>query len=335
MNPKRKKFLIIAGGIAAGIGVSIFLFMMFPRAKDVEVILPKSILSLAPSLLQDKTLDVSKNTQVQIFESPASDSSDEVEVPSENEPLQSIQVPQEPKPPKPTEEEIFNKLWPLDYRDFLTVMQDLMIKDGFMAAEARISLVDTDEKVYSILLKTTDYAEKQGWVVAEDAEKLRRGVSISLRAAIDEERKAYREGRTPISILPRDQNISRVWYGKQFFVEDVIRGLKYVLSIQTANAGWHTSPDCYKDNNPEYTVPGFNAWSFCCDCGLNWRCSSVGCICVYKEHCGPGGCDCANFGCLNNVCGWGPGPAFGPEHWPNAIWDSLGGAFGTGICGCG
>lgn len=233
-----------------------------------------------------------------------------------------------------SEEEIFDRIWPKEYKDYLGMLEGVMIDDGFLDAGEKQDVIDSDEKVYAILLKMIDYAESKQWLVTADAARLREGVSVFLPETILKERQGLKNGHVSSEhVLPRDQNVSNVWYGKEFFVQDLIDGLKFVFSVSTASAnpGWVTSPDCYKDDNPFYPVPGFNGLTFCCDCGLKIACSSTGvCFCVYEEHCGPSGCNCFNFGCLNGQCGWPAGPAIGPELWPNAIWDPV-----TGICGCG
>lgn len=231
-----------------------------------------------------------------------------------------------------SKEEIFDRLWPPDYRnDYLGALEDIMIDDGFLGPSDKHDVIDSDEDVYAILLNTINYAQAKGWLHPDDALKMQSGVKNDLPKDIARERKSLENmGKSSGALLPYNQKFASEKHDTRFFIEDIVEGLKYFFLTQHAYAGWVTSPDCYKDNNPGYIVPGFNALTFCCDCGLNLSCSRGVCVCVWKEHCGPGGCSCTNLGCLNGQCGWGAGPALGPEKWPNAIWDSA-----TGICGCG
>lgn len=107
-------------------------------------------------------------------------------------------------------------------------------------------------------------------------------------------------------------------------LKNILRfGARLLFGAKTAMAqipgvpGWHTIPDCYKDLNPAFFVPGFNAWDACCNCGL--FCAPIGC--TFVPDCGPFGAACNTpLGCLNAIC----------IGWPNAIYD-----YTTGICGCG
>ena len=156
----------------------------------------------------------------------------------------------------------------------------------------------------------------------DDAVRMRKYITEVLPQDIEGERNALRlGGAQTIKVLPGDHQAFAEWdNGVKYVVNDMLDGLKYIFTTNYAEAGWFVSPDCYKDNAPDYTVPGFNGFTFCCDCGLNWECGPDGCICVFELHCGPSFCDCENFGCLNGQCG----------AWPNAIWDPA-----TGTCGCG
>lgn len=232
-----------------------------------------------------------------------------------------------PRPPL-TDREIFDRLWPPGYREALQSIEILMIEDGFVAEREQRSVVRSDADIYAILSKLIDYAEKQSWIVAEDAEKLRVGVTVDLPQQIEAERKALQmNGMGTSTILPRNQRIAES--DKQSLIVGIIDGLKYMLSAHYADAqipsvpGWHTTPDCYKDLMPFNPVPGFNSLAICCNCGLF-------CIpplaCVFIPDCGPFSVACTiPLGCLNLNC----------ALWPNAIWDRLTNPFSTGTCGCG
>jgi len=233
------------------------------------------------------------------------------------------------KVPQLTEEEIFSRLWPVEYRNALITLQDLMIKDGFMLESEKVSHMTSDEHIYAALLKIADYALKQGWVESADFDQLRTGIQ-ELERTISMERTNLRtKGKISNGVLlPGGQRINKTPLTKQSFFSTIIDGLKYSLTVNTANAqipgvpGWHTTPDCYKDLAPVNPVPGVNLWAFCCNCGL--LCTPFGCVGI--PDCGPFSLACnVPLGCLNRFCG----------GWPNAIWDSFSNPLGTGICGCG
>ena len=225
-----------------------------------------------------------------------------------------------------TDEEIFNRLWPPVYQDALQDLENRMIGDGFVAAGEQHQSIRSDEDVYFILSKLIDYAEKNEWIVVEDAAKLRVGLTVDLPQQIDGERRALREnGISTSTILPRNQRFVHSYSDQDKLARDLIDGLKYVLTLHYADAqvgGWHTAPDCYKDLAPLNPVPGFNSLAICCNCGL--LCTPYGC--TFIPDCGPYSAACnVPLGCLNLNCGL----------WPNAIWDQFSYPLGTGICGCG
>src|SRR3989338_9677955 len=54
-----------------------------------------------------------------------------------------------------SEVQIFDIIWPLSYRDALTSLQDMMIKDGFISESEKMSLT-SDDHIYVALLKIAD-----------------------------------------------------------------------------------------------------------------------------------------------------------------------------------
>ena len=223
--------------------------------------------------------------------------------------------------PRPlTEEEIFDRLWPPSYRDYLLELEEFLIREGSLTKEKKHAVFDSEEDGYVILLALADYAEMKGFLPKSDIDLFRIGVTKDLPYQLEIEKKALQQGKSA-TLVPGYQRLAGTASGMHFFVKDILEGLQYMMTLWApdAYAGWNVSPDCYKDFNPEYVVPGFNNKTICCDCGLIWVCSPY-CVCVYQEHCGPAGCDCENWGCLNGQCG----------TWPNAIWDPE-----TTTCGCG
>lgn len=221
-----------------------------------------------------------------------------------------------------SEKEIFSRIWPEDYIKYLRDLEDLMRKDNYLATEEEI-LLDSDEAIFSFLGEVVNYARQNNWIKPEDAKNLEKGLRDVLPVILNQERDALRKDIIRKSIVPGDQNL---FPGKnkennaKNIIDSILNGLKYViLQAKPAFAQGWVALDviCYKDLNPLYLVPGFNLFSFCCNCGI--RC--VPTACVFIPNCGPFSIFCdIPLGCLNKVC----------VAWPNAIWDPL-----TGICGCG
>lgn len=221
-----------------------------------------------------------------------------------------------------SEKEIFSRIWPEDYIKYLRDLEDLMRKDNYLATEEAI-LLDSDETIFSFLGEVVNYARQNNWIKPEDAKNLEKGLRDVLPVILNQERDALRKNISRKSIVPGDQDLfpgENKENNAKNIIDSILNGLKYViLQARPAFAQGWVALDviCYKDLNPLYLVPGFNLFSFCCNCGI--RC--VPTACVFIPNCGPFSIFCdIPLGCLNKVC----------AAWPNAIWDPL-----TGICGCG
>lgn len=218
-----------------------------------------------------------------------------------------------------TDEEIFDRLWPPSYRQALLDVEKMLVEQDFLPAGSRHKALLKDEDIYDILLTFINAAEKNGWIVGQDASLFRKGVRELLPKDIESERAELQRngGISSGRAFPGGQQFTRSFLDQKDLLDSLLEGLKYVFSVNYALASWVTSPDCYKDDAPDYPVPGFNTLIFCCNCGL--FCTTFGC--EFIEDCGPQSAQCnVPLGCLNLVCG----------AWPNAIWDPE-----TGTCGCG
>ncbi len=219
--------------------------------------------------------------------------------------------------PVPTisDTEVFNKLWPQEYRLSLRPIEDQMVKEGFITEEKKNPMAD-DKNMFAFYRTMLDYAKSKGWVKEDRYQSLRHGIDEVFPSIIRQERANLKRTGVTGEVLPKDQKLS----AKKPFSQtanDILDGLRYVFSFaEPANAAWFRDVDCYKDDNPLYPIPGPNLWAFCCNCGM--LCTYY---CVFLEDCGPEGAYCNRpLGCLNLAC----------RAWPNAIWDPL-----TGVCGCG
>ncbi len=194
-----------------------------------------------------------------------------------------------------SDEEYFKRVYPPEYIKYLNDLQDAMLRDAFMLESEKITF-KTEEDTINLFLKFTDYAFSKGYIKSEEKTKLQEGVQITLRELNKQERPFVEKRLLQTTVL-----------------EGTLHKL-IALFASDANAQSVTVGECYTMG--AYRPGGFNAWSFCCNCGL-W--CGYGCSFVYD--CGPAGvlCNSGWYGCLNGVCYYQP-----------AIWDPMG-----GICGCG
>ncbi len=194
-----------------------------------------------------------------------------------------------------SDEEYFKRVYPAEYIKYLNDLQDAMLRDAFILESGKITF-KTEEDTINLFLKFIDYAFSKGYIKSEEKTKLQEGVQITLRELNKQERPFVEKRLLQTTVL-----------------EGTLHKL-IALFASDANAQSVTVGECYTMG--AYRPGGFNAWSFCCNCGL-W--CGYGCSFVYD--CGPAGvlCNSGWYGCLNGVCYYQP-----------AIWDPMG-----GICGCG
>jgi len=216
----------------------------------------------------------------------------------------------------PTEQEIFEIIWPKYYRDYLFDMRSLMINDGFINSNQH-TVFASDADIYNFVKALDAYAFSKGWITEEDYNNFIRGVNEVLPELIEGEKKDLRFGKpfSGLKTLPGGQVFANK--SKTAILRDLLDGFAYVLiRAKPAYAAWVTKGVCYKDDNPADQTPGSNLPTICCNCGF--RCTNY---CVFVEDCGTNGAACdTQIGCLNSVC----------QNRQNAIWDPQ-----TGTCGCG
>lgn len=216
---------------------------------------------------------------------------------------------------KMSDSEIFDKMWPKEYREGLRDLEDTMIKDGFIKPEHK-SRMASDGDMFAFYKTTLEYARSKLWVSEKEYKNLLHGVTVVLPEIVGREKAGLRLQKNSKAPIPGRQRV--VGGAGTVLMRDILDGLFYVFSFaEPANAAWFRDIDCYKDDIPIYPIPGPNLWSFCCNCGL--LCTPKGCI--FFDDCGPEGAFCNKpLGCLNLAC----------RVWPNAIWSPI-----TGSCGCG
>jgi hypothetical protein len=252
---------------------------------------------------------------------------------------------------KLTEEEVFDILWPPDFRARLMSIQNLEIIDGvvkgnnqaflegvaaneesfggstvinkwYIPPEDRAAAFKTDEDVYKALRAIARQMHLNGMLNSDQLSTVEDTLNHLLPGLIDAERKILLNfGRIGL-MLPGEWQTSFL-SGIRKFARTLLDWFMRDFLIKSVYAAWVRQAlfpgmpgDCYKDDVPMYPVPGFNLAAPCCNCGL--KCGNG---CVFIPDCGEQGTRCnVHFGCLNLMC----------REWPNAIWDPQ-----TTICGCG
>jgi len=226
--------------------------------------------------------------------------------------------------PEEIEELVFDRLWPPTYRDSLYNVQLLMKNEGFIDEKDINPNPATDEEISVILRQLVAYAAERGFITEEQKEVYIYHITTTLKDDVTRERQSYEREFKSVSVMLGGQKFLISTENTHDLVRDILDAVAFVLIPQEARASWVTGGssfglggDCYKDDAPFFTVPGFNSVIGCCNCGLN----CTGFVCVSVPDCGPHSMGCTiPLGCLNLQCG----------AWPNAIWDPQ-----TGICGCG
>lgn len=214
-----------------------------------------------------------------------------------------------------SEEELFNLMWPEEYRASLREIERVMIQEGFRASTSPRIILSKDAEIYAFLEEIVNFALAKSWITQAQATNLRGGIRSVLPETIEKEKAVLRRG---VSIdAPPDSSGGTT----RIATEDAANffsNLRDLLSFVKSAAASYSPGEvvCFKDDAPYDVRPGYNFWSLCCNCGLQ-----CGNYCTYIQNCGQysGACN-VPLGCLNLIC----------YSWENAIWDPL-----TGICGCG
>lgn len=214
-----------------------------------------------------------------------------------------------------SDSEVFEIIWPLEYRTGLKKVEDVLVQEGFVATSTRNSMA-SDQDMFGFYKTLLEFARKKQWVNEEQYHNFYRGVTEVLPSIMAREKSALRMRHRQTTPFPGSQRVS----GREIpaFTKDLLDGLAYIFSFaEPADAAWITGVDCYKDDLPIIPVIGPNLWGFCCNCG----CRYVLYTCVFIPDCGTNSLACdIPFGCLNLEC----------ATWTQAIWDPT-----TGVCGCG
>lgn len=227
---------------------------------------------------------------------------------------------------KMSDSEIFEKMWPKEYRTELKKIENIMVRDGFLKEQDR-NMLSSDEEMFAFYRTMFAYARTKGWIDDKSFSNFLRSLESDYPTIIGNERNSLRTSGKLEAYMPGNQ---RFFASKpiDMLVQDIIDGLGYVLLLaKPVHAAWVRTGDCYKDDMPFFPVPGPNLKAVCCNCGIKYEMTGGTCEPKFKEDCGELNIECnagcappTNLGCLNLAC----------ATWPNAIWDPV-----TGTCGCG
>ena len=239
-----------------------------------------------------------------------------------------------------SDEEIFNSVYPSEYLKKVSLVQDYFINNNIIQESERVKL-NSEKALVSFLLKILDYLVSQGHVSPEDRSSL---TDFWERDYLELKRNEYNaiksSGKLKSTLNsyrhPQVDYPSYLTLAHAVDFTGIIKHVAHIFANKIAEAAWFTTPDCYKDDDPNYLPPGYSAIAPCCNCGIIIVNAGKTCVASFVLDCGTNettcliASTCAHYiplGCLNLIC----------MVLPNAIWDGPPGADPpiTGICGCG
>jgi len=155
----------------------------------------------------------------------------------------------------PTQEQIFNILWPVSYRDYLAYIQDILIQSHFIPAETRTNF-KTQDDIFGFLTKSVDLLAERGFISQYDAPRFKQGINGDLRIIKSQELNGLlTTGELPgIRIsMSAPQKTHELSFGQVLW--RMILGAFRPASAQ----------DCAREVNPLNTIPGVNLWAPSCN----------------------------------------------------------------------
>jgi hypothetical protein len=190
--------------------------------------------------------------------------------------------------PPPTNEQVFNFLWPKEYRDYLAYLQDTLIAQGAIPREDRLSL-QTEDEVLAFLVRGVDYLADTRIITEADAANFKRGIQQDLRNIKALEYRYYLQTgphypSPPPLPMPSPSAEQPMTLGRAMLA--ILTGAYHQL---------HAQVECFAERRPGWPVPGVNLWAPLCR-------GFVGKVPI---------------GCLDAVCPFG-----------NALWDPVTGICG-------
>lgn len=195
----------------------------------------------------------------------------------------------------PNQVAVFNLLWPPSYRQYLTDLQDVLIRKKVLDAGDKVTLAN-EENVYTFLTRSVDAFTKLGVIRSNGNPRMKQGIQAALRTIKGQELAAYLQFGPPFP-APQEMDLPKISTTLGEAIASAIKSAAMPLFAGSADA----QAECFRVGIPN-PLPGVNLWAPTC----------IGSIPVFLGTPIP-------IGCLNAICPFG-----------NALWDPL-----TGICGCG
>lgn len=405
MSLKSFRFLMVVGLALSVVLIMAALFFMPKGAKDLSMPSPtptgtlEEISSGTTNGREHKLIPVEPGKE-SLFTMKFGSSGQVPEAFSRINKFLGNRIPFLPKPAKAslpttmgrklTEGEIFDTIWPPQYLSKLVSMERLTIQNGklissggFPINKARVGTIvpkgninwkipentprvfRTDEDVYLALKSILNQDLANHWISQGQYANFTRGITIQLRALVDDQREQLLKYGAQTRVLPKDQ---RFVGGKTSgeTMDDFLAGLHFVFgSIPEVGAAWVTgqvlvpnftfattststiltasstpfiiydgtsrSVDiCYKSDDSgsiSSLAPGggFTAFSTCCNCGLGVVCDPTD-----PTICSTGSVD--DCGTLSQGCDIPKGClnlTCDLTGFKYGFWDSI-----SGLCGC-
>lgn len=190
--------------------------------------------------------------------------------------------------PAPTSQQVFDFLWPKEYRDYLAYVQDNLIEQGAIPRGERSSFSSEDD-VIAFLVRSVDYLAEQGIIAASDVPNFKKGIQQDLR------NKKVQEYHYYLQIAPQYPSPPPFPMPSPSAEQPMTLGRALVAMFTGAYRQLYAQVECFAVRKPNWPIPGFSLWAPTCS-------SFSGKVPI---------------GCLNAVCVAG-----------NALWDPLTGICG-------
>lgn len=241
---------------------------------------------------------------------------------------QPVSPPAPPPRPVLSKQEVFNRLYPAEARDYLRTLEKVMRDQKFLKPSDVFNFDDHEHigDVYDFLKRAVDFGVSVNLVSQDQVFNFKQGVDKARDLNEVEAQELERTGRSSAGFPDGEKTPA----SRENLLAQFLETLKDLFVIPVAYASWVSAPTglCFKFGAIN-SVPGLQHPAFCCNCGIHF---DEG-IPIFLPECGPYNFACdIGLGCLN---GWA-------RKFPSAVWDGPPGMPPpappppwTGICGFG
>lgn len=241
---------------------------------------------------------------------------------------QPVSPPASPPRPVLSKQEVFDRLYPAEARDYLRTLEKVMRDQKFLKSSDVFNFDDHEHigDVYDFLKRAVDFGVSVNLVSQDQVFNFKQGVDKARDLNEVEAQELERTGRSSAGFPDGEKTLTR----RENLLAQFLETLKDLFVIPVAYASWVSAPTglCFKFGAIN-SVPGLQHPAFCCNCGIHF---DEG-VPIFLPECGPYNFACdIGLGCLN---GWA-------RKFPSAVWDGPPGMPPpappppwTGICGFG